>query len=124
VEYIKANPQTLLLTAADSEAGGMQLVAVRDTSQFNLPLPEKTDNGAPLDGIDGTRSLPFTAAPDKNGVKLRFGVAWACYGDVAGGVISRAHGLNSSILGLNVDNTDIYRIMYATLFGRLLPAYR
>jgi alkaline phosphatase len=63
------------------------------------------------------------AAPDKNGTRLRFGIVWACFNDVAGGVIARAHGLNENMLHNNVDNTDIYRLMYATLFGRVLPAY-
>jgi len=66
---------------------------------------------------------PFTAAPDKNGKRLRFGVTWAGYGDVAGGVVARTHGLNAELLTNDVDNTDIYRIMYATLFGVLLPRY-
>ncbi len=52
---------------------------------------------------------------------LRFGIAWSCYDDVAGAVIAKAHGLNSELLSDNADNTDIYRIMYATLFGVQLP---
>ena len=30
---------------------------------------------------------------------------------------ARAHGLNAELLPKNVDNTDMYRMMYATLFG-------
>lgn len=123
VDYIKDNPRTLLITAADSEAGGFQLLAIRDSTDFDKPLPDTTDNGAPLDGIEGTGTVPFKAAPDKNGVVLRFGVGWASFEDVAGDVIARAHGLNSHLLKNNVDNTDIYRIMYATLFGKMLPEY-
>jgi len=37
-----------------------------------------------------------------------------------GGVVAKAHGLNSAMLPNNVDNTDIYRLIYATLFGKTL----
>jgi len=123
LDYINEHPRTLLLTAADSEAGGMQVYAVNKPEDFNKPLAASENNGAPLDGCEGTATLPFVAAPDKNGTRLRFGIAWACFNDVAGGVIARAHGLNENMLHNNVDNTDIYRLMYATLFGRILPAY-
>lgn len=121
--YISTHPNTLLITAADSEAGGMQVSAVRDSTQFEKPLPAHTDNDAPLDGREGTGTLPFVAAPDQNGTRLHYGIAWAGFGDVMGSVIARAHGLNAGMLKANVDNTDIYRIMYATLFGIKLPAY-
>jgi hypothetical protein len=38
---------------------------------------------------------------------------------MSGTVIARAHGFNAGYLGVNVDNTDIYRLMYRTLFGAL-----
>ena len=37
------------------------------------------------------------------------------------GIVAKAHGLNADLLPLSVDNTDIYRLMYATLFGVWLP---
>jgi alkaline phosphatase len=44
---------------------------------------------------------------------------------VAGGILSRAAGLNSELLMTEFSgrflNSDVYRMMYATLFGRLLP---
>ena len=79
---------------------------------------------APLDGIDGGNTPPFTAAPDKAGKQLPFAITWATRHDLSGGIIARAKGLNAdkvSHLGV-VDNTDIYRIMYYTLFNRWLPA--
>lgn len=121
MDYIKSHPGTLLITAADSDAGGMQVFNVRDTLAFNKPLPAKQDNGAPNDGIRGTHSLPFVAKPDKSGKELRFGICWASDDDLAGAVIAKTHGLNAELLPNNVDNTDIYRIMYATLFGVELP---
>ncbi len=120
MKYIEKQPRTLLLTTADSDAGGMQVVSIRHRKDFERPLSLTGANGAPLDGGDGSGTLPFIAAPDQFGNRLRFGIAWACYGDVAGAVIAKAHGLNSEMLPNNVDNTDIYRIMYATLFGIVL----
>jgi len=121
MNYIEKNPNTLLITAADSDAGGMEVVSVRNPRRFEKPLPSKQSNGAPLDGRDGTKTLPFVAAPDQFDNRLRFGISWATYDDVAGGIIAKAHGLNSELLPNNVDNTDIYRLIYATLFGVKLP---
>jgi alkaline phosphatase len=121
MNYIKSNPKTLLITAADSDAGGMQVFNIRDLQAFDKPLPITQENGAPIDGPKGTGSLPFVAKPDKSGQELRFGICWASDADLAGAVIAKAHGLNAELLPNNVDNTDIYRIMYATLFGIELP---
>ncbi len=121
VEFIKKNPHTLLLTAADSNAGGLHVVGIVNPARFDEPLPPNARNGAPLDGRDGTNTLPFIAAPDRLGNRLRFGIVWAGYEDVAGGVLARAHGLNANLLPKNVDNTDVYRLMYLTLFGIKLP---
>lgn len=121
LEFIERSPGTLLITAADSDAGGIQMVAIRDSTEFSQPVPLESDNGGPLDGNDGPQTLPFVAAPDRHGTRLRFAVAWATYDDVAGSVIARTHGLNAELLQNNVDNTDIYRLMYATLFGMILP---
>lgn len=121
IKYIEENPDTMLITAADSDASGMEVVNVRDSKKFEEPLPATEKNGAPLDGKEGTGTPPFIAAPDKFGNRLRFGICWASGDDVAGGVIAKAHGLNSELLANNVDNTDIYRLIYATLFGVKLP---
>ncbi|MCZ7556131.1 MAG: alkaline phosphatase [Bacteroidia bacterium] len=118
LEYIARHPETLLLTAADSDAGGMEVYSVRAAEEFDAPLPTVTDNGSPLDGMGGTATLPFTAAPDAFGTRLRFGIAWACEEDVMGAIVARAHGLNAEHLPASVDNTEIYRLMYRTLFGK------
>jgi alkaline phosphatase len=117
MDYVNKHPNTLLLTAADSDAGSLKIMSVRNPEKFEQPLPAITNNGAPLDGRDGTNSLPFVAKPDQFGNQLRFGLAWISTSDLGGGVIARAHGLNAGLLPINVDNTDIYRMMYATLFG-------
>ena len=58
LEHIEDNPQTLLVTAADSDAGGLEVMAVRDREAFGLPLPAVTGNGSPIDGRGGTGQNP------------------------------------------------------------------
>lgn len=118
INFIKENPNTTLVTAADSEAGGLEVAGyeIDNLDPKNL-LPGRDKNGAPIDGIKGTGTLPFVSKPDKNGKSFAFGIAWSCFGDVTGSVIARAHGLNADRMHGKIDNTDIYRIMYLTLFG-------
>ncbi len=119
MKFIDKHPNTLLVTAADSDAGGLQVDFIKEKNYGKL-LALETTSGAAIDGINGTGSLPFTAKPDQYGKSFEFSVCWATSYDVYGGVIAKAHGLNSDLLPINVDNTDIYRIMYATLFGEWL----
>jgi alkaline phosphatase len=123
LEFVGRNPETLLMTTADSDAGGMQLFPVREPEpgQEFGPLPPTTPNGAPLDGAEGGRSLPFLSKPDQAGQRWPFAIAWATFDDNRGGIVARAAGLNSDLLPVSTDNTDIYRMMYATLFGVWLP---
>ena len=120
LEHVAAHPRTLVITTADSDAGGLQVYPVRDSARFDRPLPPTTSAGAPLDGRLGMATLPFVAEPNEAGVRLRFGIAWAGQDDFLGGIVARAHGLNAELLPTAVDNTDIYRMLYATLFGRWL----
>jgi alkaline phosphatase len=121
MEFVENNPSTLLITAADSDAGGMKVTQVYVSESDDRPLPANASNGAPIDGRDGSESYPFLSAPDRAGTRFPFAVAWAGYDDLGGGIIARAHGLNADLLPQNVDNTDVYRMMYATLFGVWLP---
>jgi alkaline phosphatase len=121
VDYIESNPNTLLITAADSDAGSMALVEVSGPAATDEPLSPRARNGAPLDGVGGASSPPFSAAPDRSGNRLCFAISWAGNSDFAGGIMVRAHGLNTELMPGHVDNTDIYRMMYATLFGKWLP---
>lgn len=112
MKFIERNPQTLLVTAADSDAGGMQVQSV----------PANENVKAPLDGATGTGTAPFVAQPDRQGQKHAFAIGWVSGADFAGGIVARTHGLNANLLtGGTMDNTDVYRLMYATLFGTLLP---
>ena len=121
LDFIERNPNTLVITAADSDAGGMEVFAVKDPNYFEMPLDLITRNGAPLDGPQGSGSLPFISLHDQFGVLHYFGIAWADTEDLMGGIVARAHGLNANLLPATVDNTDIYRMLYATLFGEWLP---
>ena len=120
--FVNRNPETLLITVADSDAGGMQVYPIRhpDPNVPFMALPPTTRNGGALDGIDGTQTPPFMSMPDQFGKRWPFGIAWASFDDNLGGVVARAQGLNAALLPLVVDNTDIYRVMYATLFGTWL----
>ena len=125
LNFIDRNPNTLLLTAADSDAGGLEVV---DPRRPNEPVgtigvnPNPTPRQNPLDGTTGTNTLPFTAAPDANGDVFSFGVGWVGTPDFAGSIVSKAHGLNAEKLGSTVDNTEMYELMYETLFSTELPS--
>lgn len=120
MEFIdKTNPNTLLVTAADSDAGGLEVIG-GTTEKFPLdkPVPEKGDNGAPWDGKDGTATLPFMSGPDLQGKNHPFAIAWGGFNDFTGSIVAKTHGLNASELPTTVDNTDIYSLMYLTLFNK------
>jgi alkaline phosphatase len=94
--------------------------------EFDLgkPLPPINathgTNGAPMDGRDGANSPPFLAAPNRDGVRLPFAVAWGSKIDNAGGVLARAVGRKSERVQGNLDNTDVYRVLFEALFDKRL----
>lgn len=143
LRYLERNPRTLILTAADSDAGGMQVVSPNKanvTPPTNVVAPGLTpDNAstvnvnpatgqsnvnATADGVEGRGTRLFLSAPDQFGQRMQFGIVWAGTPDFHGGILSRAAGLNAgllnSVFSARFDNIDVYRLMYATLFGRLL----
>ncbi|MEO1295625.1 MAG: alkaline phosphatase, partial [Cyanobacteria bacterium J06636_16] len=132
------DPNTLLITAADSEAGGIQAwqptpfgPELPDTIDFPLTLDtnptdtEVFDN--PVDGAEG-RIPPlttFAAQPSLDGEMGNFVTAWSGTSDFAGSVVAKTYGMNADLLSSTVDNTEIYQIMYQTLFGLdSLPDYQ
>ncbi|MDD1443553.1 alkaline phosphatase, partial [Dolichospermum sp. ST_sed3] len=120
MDFIKKYPNTLMVTAADSDAGGLQVVDPRTpgTNLGNINNnPTTTARNVPLDGQTGANTLPFVAAPDANGDVFGFGVAWAGTPDFSGSIVSKAHGLNADKLPATLDNTKIYELMYETLFN-------
>jgi len=122
MEFVENNPGTLVITAADSDAGGLEVYPITNADSLvaETPMAEVTRNGGALDGREGTGTPPFRSQPDQFGHRWPFGIAWASFDDNLGGIVTKAHGLNAGLLPKNVDNTDIYRMMYATLFGMWL----
>lgn len=173
--------RTMIITAADSDASGMQVLAVRPVAN-DTPFNPITCLGEPdpnprsvcdktgglvskttvnpqfsssgpisvnVDGIEGWDTAPFTAAPDallaarpfpdedESGLgsfgggtigpePLQFAIAWTSAPDAAGGILTRAQGMNARLLrdrfSERFDNTDVYRMMYKTLFRKMLPS--
>ncbi|ABW28072.1 alkaline phosphatase [Acaryochloris marina] len=139
------DPNTLVITAADSDAGGLEVddvpisgfgldpadPAAGFTLRTQAELAAFGDDAdgtlVQVDDIDGSNDVPgfstdifeafTTGAPDADGDVFDFGVAWATRSDVNGGIVSKTYGLNADLLPATTDNTDIYRVMYQTLFG-------
>jgi len=120
LDFIERDPETMLLVTSDSDAGGMQIYGSEPAEKAlaaGEPTPERARNGAPYDGTWGTASEPFLAPPDRAGNRWLFAIAWSDYEDMSGGILLRAAGLNAERVSGTVDNTDVYRFMYETLFG-------
>jgi len=123
-EFLARHPDTLILTGSDSDAGSLQIVdfGMQRTPDEPAPvLPPVTKIGTPLDGVAGTGTPAFLTAPNAQGHRFWFGVSWGAPDDVIGGVVARAGGLNAERLRVNLDNTQLYDLMWETLFGRELP---
>jgi alkaline phosphatase len=123
--------RTLIITAADSDAGGMQIGAMDPTANVDTyngnPTGASSQNVAvSLDGRYGRGTAPFLSEPDAYGEQKAFAVSWVGTPDVTGGIVSRAQGHNAAalrhIFSGRFDNTDVYRMMYLTLFGEVLPS--
>ncbi|MBM4172475.1 MAG: alkaline phosphatase [Ignavibacteria bacterium] len=118
LNFLNKKSNTLILTCSDSEAGGMEAISfTEDYFPFDKPLPKTAKNGAPYDGLSGTETPPFKSAPDKLGRVFPFVISWSSFDDICGSVVVRAAGLNSELVKGSIDNTDIYKFMYITLFG-------
>lgn len=121
LDFIAKNPDTFMVTTSDSNAGGIQ---IRDMPSADQPVPARAEySGAALDGRDGTGTLPFVSAPDRTGTTFPFAIAWASGRDIGSGVIARGAGreVERLVPSSGVANTDIYRMLYYTLFGEMLP---
>lgn len=120
--FIDAHPETFMLTTSDSNANGMQVISV----EGDRPVPAfDPESGAPMDGIRGSGTSPFSSAPNAQGEQFSFAISWAHSGDVGSGVLARAAGLNAreKVPATGLSNVDVYRTLYETLFGTAtLPA--
>ncbi len=145
IDYIdNQNPNTLLVTAADSDGGGLEVFQYkpydRPEGNFDEENPEladtqpevpfinvnpttTTDNINYLDGQNGSTASeenPWVAFPAKDSIDGEmgdFGIAWAGTPDFPGSIVAKTYGMNADELPSTVDNTGIYDIMYKTLFG-------
>ena len=134
-EYVGRDPETTILTAADSTAGGMQIRefpvtpdAERPSSTGTVPVQPATEEAetfdVPVDGRYGRDTEPFYSAPDQFGQRMPFGIAWAGSPDFGGGIVTRAEGQYADVvqsLYARFDNVDVYRVAYLALFGDALP---
>ena len=114
--FIEKNPDTLLVTAADSSAGAMDVWGFPrgDVRAMLAVAGSKDSNGAPFSiAADGG---PFFAKPDRNGAELPFVVTWGTVNDTSGGILVRAAGRHSEKVSGNFDNTKIYEFMRSALF--------
>jgi glycerophosphoryl diester phosphodiesterase len=138
------DPNTLVITAADSDAGGMQVFQfapyTRPSGNFDASNPDlaneqpqvpfinvnrTTSNNSRvfLDGpegstaVDGQPWTPFHSVDSLDGAMGNFGIAWAGTPDFPGSIVSKAYGMNADQLPSTLDNTEIYNLMYKTLFG-------
>ncbi|MEB3359410.1 MAG: alkaline phosphatase [Synechococcales bacterium] len=125
LEFYERNPNTLIVTAADSDAGGLQTDDTGETAGNFGANPTGLDDFPtfenPGDGQNGVGTEAYVAQPSTSGNAYTFDVGWVGTPDFAGAIVSKAHGLNAETLPVTADNTDIYRVMYETLFGVDLP---
>ena len=116
--FLASREDTLLLTGADSDAGGLQMIG-RGVATDDAAAPPQLPGG--MHGVAGEGTTAFVSAPDREGRRFYFGILWAGSLDYPGGIVSRAEGLNAERLPVNLDNTDLFVLMWETLFGRELP---
>ena len=90
LSFLKENPRTLLLTASDSNASGLLLKDSR-SDKVDFKLKDK---------------------------KHSVSILWAAPFDLHGGVAVKAKGLNAEKVQGLIENTEIYDLMYLTLFGQ------
>ena len=118
LDFIEGNPDTLVLNTADSDASGVQVFTDEDGLTDDGYVKATTDEGGVLKGQQGALGEVFLAAPNAQGERLPYALAFTGGSDVAGGQLVRAAGFNSELVQPLMDNSDMYSIMYQTLFGR------
>ncbi|MEL7026789.1 MAG: alkaline phosphatase, partial [Pseudomonadota bacterium] len=112
LDFVNSRDDTMMIMAADSDAGGLQVYR-----QDEGAVDATTRGGGVLHGVQGAFGDAFETAPDKNGNTHHYGIAWTGYSDVAGGILVRAAGYNTDLIEPLMDSTEVYSVMYQTLFG-------
>ena len=118
--FVKANKNTLLVVASDSNASSPALIDRLKSIPFALSkkIKNKSDNLAPMNRQ--STGYPFASAPDKKGLSMPFAIIWPTKMDTGTGVLVKGEGLNAHQIKGTLDNTEIYKIMRQTLFGNEL----
>jgi glycerophosphoryl diester phosphodiesterase len=148
MDYVNTqDPNTLVVTAADSDAGGMQTFQftpysrpsgnltsdpVLGDTEIQVPFinvnPTTTnDTRNYLDGANGSTASEefpwesFASVDSLDGPMGNFAIAWAGTPDFPGSIVAKSYGMNADLLPSTLDNTEIYKLMYKTLFGLYTP---
>lgn len=117
LDFLESNPDTLLITAADSSAGGMDVISAPVTGKSGEIMGQHRDkSGAEWDRAPDGK--PFMSKPDRQGVQHPFIITWATVYDASGGIAVRGAGKNADQIKGNFDNTAIYALMHKTLFEK------
>lgn len=117
LDYIAKEPDTFLITAADSVAGNFDVIGLTASPKAAaLVASGRDENGAPF-GFDAG-GAPFVAAPDKAGKRHAFVVSWGTKHDSSGGIVARAAGKGAEAVAGTVDNSRIYSLMREALFDK------
>jgi alkaline phosphatase len=115
LDFVKKHPETLLITAADSSAGSMDVLGFPPKPDLLAKAASGKDtNGAPY-GLT-TDGQPFLSKPDRFGVSHPFVITWGTLNDASGGILVRAAGKNADKVQGSFDNTKIYSLMREVLF--------
>jgi alkaline phosphatase len=115
LDFVEKNPETLLITAADSSAGSMDVLGFPPKPDLIAKAASGKDtNGAPY-GLD-SEGKPFLSKPDRAGVAHPFVITWGTLSDASGGILVRAAGKKAEEVKGSFDNTKIYSLMREVLF--------
>jgi alkaline phosphatase len=110
----RRNPALTVVVASDSDNGGMNATG-DDLDELPRPLPERTENGSPLDSDNGE---PYLSAPDARGIRQPYYITWASNSDSGGATVARGIGPGAAVIEGTIDSKAIYTALYLGLFGK------
>lgn len=115
--FTEKNPETLLITAADSVAGNFDVIGIPPTPEkMAIAANGRDRNAAPYSLAPDGR--PFLSKPDRAGVSHPFVVSWGTLLDSSGGIVVRGAGKGSDQIRGTFDNTRIFDLMRQVLIGK------